>query len=86
MRRQALHGRIVRAYENVLGRQVRYVDWEGAADNVAMLQPGDIAVLENTRFFGGEEKNDPAVARRFAASGFFSSAPTRPASVRSKSK
>jgi phosphoglycerate kinase len=33
------------------------------------LQAGDIAVLENTRFFGGEEKNDPAVTARFAALG-----------------
>src|SRR5690349_24320796 len=61
--------RVIRAYENVLGREVRYVDWEGAAENVAMLQPGDIAVLENTRFFGGEEKNDPAVVERFARLG-----------------
>ena len=53
----------------VLGREVRYVDWEGDTQNVAMLQPGDIAVLENTRFFGGEEKNDPAVIDRFAALG-----------------
>jgi phosphoglycerate kinase len=34
-----------------------------------MLQPGDVAVLENTRFFGGEEKNDPAVVERFAKLG-----------------
>ncbi|TGX55941.1 phosphoglycerate kinase [Sphingomonas gei] len=60
---------IVKPYETVLGRTVRYVDWEGAAANVATLQPGDIAVLENTRFFGGEEKNDPAVVDRFAALG-----------------
>ena len=60
---------IVKPYEAVLGRPVRYVDWEGDAANVAMLQPGDIAVLENTRFFGGEEKNDPAVIDRFAALG-----------------
>ena len=53
----------------VLGREVRYIDWEGAAEAVATLQPGDIAVLENTRFFGGEEKNDPAVIARFAALG-----------------
>ncbi|MDB5667686.1 MAG: pgk [Alphaproteobacteria bacterium] len=61
--------RIVRAYEDVLGREVRYVDWEGDAENVAMLRPGDIAVLENTRFFTGEEKNDPAVVERFARLG-----------------
>ena len=60
---------ITRPYEAVLGRPVRYIDWEGDAANVAMLQPGDIAVLENTRFFGGEEKNDPAVVDRFAALG-----------------
>ncbi|WBH16434.1 phosphoglycerate kinase [Sphingomonas radiodurans] len=60
---------IIRPYSAVLGRSVRYVDWEGDAANVAMLQPGDIAVLENTRFFSGEEKNDPAVVARFAALG-----------------
>ncbi|KQU62354.1 phosphoglycerate kinase [Sphingomonas sp. Leaf339] len=61
--------RITKAYEGVLGRPVRYIDWEGDAAAVATLQPGDIAVLENTRFFGGEEKNDPAVIDRFAALG-----------------
>jgi phosphoglycerate kinase len=60
---------IVPAYSAVLGRPVHYVDWEGDAAAVAKLQSGDIAVLENTRFFGGEEKNDPAVVARFAALG-----------------
>ena len=60
---------ITKPYEAVLGRPVRYIDWEGDTANVAMLQPGDIAVLENTRFFGGEEKNDPTVVERFAALG-----------------
>ncbi|VXC92786.1 phosphoglycerate kinase [Sphingomonas sp. T1] len=60
---------VVRPYSDVLGREVRYVDWEGADDAVAMLEPGDIAVLENTRFFGGEETNDPAVVARFASLG-----------------
>jgi phosphoglycerate kinase len=54
---------------HVLGREVRFVDWEGDTEAVATLQPGDIALLENTRFFGGEEKNDPAVVQRFAALG-----------------
>ncbi|MEA3042491.1 MAG: phosphoglycerate kinase [Sphingomonadales bacterium] len=63
--------RITKAYEGVLGRPVRYVDWESDQENVATLQPGDIAILENTRFFGGEEKNDPAVAQRFARLGDF---------------
>ncbi len=60
---------VVKPYSEVLGREVRYIDWEGADDAVAMLEPGDIAVLENTRFFGGEETNDPAVATRFASLG-----------------
>lgn len=62
---------IVPAYAAVLGRPVTYIDWEGAEAAVAARQPGDIAVLENTRFFGGEEKNDPAVVSRFAALGDF---------------
>ncbi len=60
---------VVRPYSEVLGREVRYIDWEGADDAVATLEPGDIAVLENTRFFGGEETNDDAVVKRFASLG-----------------
>ena len=60
---------VTRPFSEVLGRPVRYVDWEGDAEAVATLQPGDVAVLENTRFFGGEEKNDPAVVERFARLG-----------------
>ncbi len=60
---------VTRPFQDVLGRPVRYIDWEGDAAAVATLQPGDVAVLENTRFFGGEEKNDPAVVQRFAALG-----------------
>src|SRR4051812_20486327 len=60
---------IVPAYEQVLGRPVRFIDWEGADQAVTALRPGEIAMLENTRFFGGEEKNDPAVVERFAGLG-----------------
>lgn len=51
---------------HVLGRPVSYVDWEGDKAAVSALAPGSIAILENTRFFSGEEKNDPAVVERFA--------------------
>lgn len=54
---------------HVLGRPVSYIDWEGDKAAVAALAPGAIAVLENTRFFGGEEKNDTAVIERFASLG-----------------
>ncbi|MBY0520345.1 MAG: phosphoglycerate kinase [Sphingomonas sp.] len=57
------------AYAEVLGRPVTYIDWEGDATAVATLAPGDVALLENTRFFGGEEKNGPATIARFAALG-----------------
>ncbi|MFW2830154.1 phosphoglycerate kinase [Sphingomonas sp. ID0503] len=60
---------ITQPFAAVLGREVRYIDWEGDEAAVATLQPGDIAVLENTRFFGGEEKNDPATIDRFAKLG-----------------
>ena len=60
---------VTRPYAQLLGRPVRFVDWDGAPEAVAMLQPGDIAVLENTRFFAGEEANDPATVATFAALG-----------------
>ncbi len=62
-------GQLTGAYSAVLGRPVHFVDWEGDVASVAALKPGDIAMLENTRFFGGEEKNDPAVVAHFAALG-----------------
>ena len=58
----------------VLGREVRFIDdcrGQDAADAIATLQPGDIAVLENTRFHAGEETNDPALADAMAALGDF---------------
>jgi phosphoglycerate kinase len=57
---------VTKPYETVIGRPVRFIDWEVDEAAVDDLQPGDIAILENTRFFGGEEKNDPAVVERFA--------------------
>jgi phosphoglycerate kinase len=38
---------------------------------VGILRDGDIAVLENTRFWKGEEKNDPELARAIAANADF---------------
>ncbi|MBB4613870.1 phosphoglycerate kinase [Novosphingobium taihuense] len=61
--------KLAQPLSHVLGRAVSYIDWEGDKAAVAALEPGAIAVLENTRFFGGEEKNDPAVIERFASLG-----------------
>lgn len=60
---------LVEPYAAVLGRPVRFIDWEGDSAAVATLNPGDVAILENSRFFEGEERNDPAVVARFAALG-----------------
>jgi phosphoglycerate kinase len=59
---------VTRPYEHVLGRPVRFIgEWDEAS--VATLAPGDVAILENTRFDPGEEANDPAFAARLAALG-----------------
>jgi phosphoglycerate kinase len=42
---------------------------DAAERTVAGLLPGHVAVLENLRFHSGEEKNDPAFAKRLAALG-----------------
>ncbi|USI73694.1 phosphoglycerate kinase [Sphingomonas morindae] len=57
---------------HVLGREVSFIpDCQGADAEaaVAALAPGSIAVLENTRFHAGEEKNDPALAQAMARLG-----------------
>ena len=56
----------------VLGREVRFLDdcqGSATAEAIASLAPGGIAVLENTRFHAGEERNDPALADAMAALG-----------------
>jgi phosphoglycerate kinase len=63
---------VTRAYGEVLGRPVRFVgdcQGPGAMDAVVTMNPGDIAILENTRFHAGEEANDPALAAAMAALG-----------------
>ncbi|SNS37295.1 phosphoglycerate kinase [Sphingomonas laterariae] len=56
----------------VLGRDVAFIDdcvGDAALAAVNALQPGQIAVLENTRFHKGEEKNDPALVAEMAKLG-----------------
>jgi phosphoglycerate kinase len=57
------------ALGEVLGHPVHFAnDCVGvqAQQVIERLAPGDVAVLENTRFYPGEEKNDPALAAEFA--------------------
>jgi len=54
------------------GRSVRFVeDCQGpeAERAISIMLPGNIGVLENTRFHSGEEKNDPELAKAMAALG-----------------
>ncbi|MBA16251.1 MAG: phosphoglycerate kinase [Sphingomonas sp.] len=60
---------VTKPFEAVLGRPVRFIDDQGAADAIATMEPGDIGILENTRFDAGEEKNAPETVARFAALG-----------------
>jgi phosphoglycerate kinase len=57
------------ALGEVLGKHVHFADdciGVQAQQVIERLAPGDVAVLENTRFHPGEEANDPAMARDLA--------------------
>jgi len=58
------------ALRDVLGHDVFFADdciGPIAEEAVARLEPGQVLVMENTRFHAGEEENDPEMARRLAA-------------------
>jgi phosphoglycerate kinase len=63
---------LVQPIHRLSGRSVRFVeDCQGpeAARAITVMLPGNIGVLENTRFHSGEEKNDPELAKGMAALG-----------------
>ncbi len=64
---------IAPALEKALGRPVRFVatDWrdDAAAAAVNAAGPGDVLLMENTRFHPGEEANAADLAAKFAALG-----------------
>lgn len=63
---------VTKPLSDLLGRPVQFVpDCQGeeAERAVAAMNPGDIAILENTRFHAGEEKNDPALVDAMARLG-----------------
>jgi phosphoglycerate kinase len=64
--------RVKPALEAALGRKVVFgADCVGepAKAAIAAAAPGEVVLLENTRFHAGEEKNDPALAAEMAALG-----------------
>lgn len=65
---------VLDALQEVLGREIMFVPeiaGDVVAQSIGILADGDIALLENTRFWPGEEKNDPDLARAVAANGDF---------------
>ena len=63
---------LVRPLAALTGRSVRFIeDCQGpeAARAITTMLPGNIGILENSRFHDGEETNDPALARGMAALG-----------------
>jgi phosphoglycerate kinase len=64
--------RIVRDVEQVLGTPVEFIADPATGGPVTRRLPrGGVALVENTRFWPGEEANDPALAATFAALGDF---------------
>lgn len=65
---------VVQELERLLGAPVTFLADPLTDEAVAAtrrLARGGVAVAENTRFYPGEERNDPELARRFAALGDF---------------
>ncbi|RZK02905.1 MAG: phosphoglycerate kinase [Novosphingobium sp.] len=65
---------VVGAVQATLGREVMFVPeifGDVVKQSIGILRAGDIAILENTRFWQGEEKNDPELAKAIAANGDF---------------
>ena len=63
---------VVRALEKLLGSPVTFLPDPTSSDAATLsrrLPRGGVAVAENTRFYAGEEKNDPQLAQQFAALG-----------------
>ncbi|MGB9858394.1 MAG: phosphoglycerate kinase [Moorellaceae bacterium] len=61
---------VARRLEELLGQPVKKVnDCVGpeVEEAVAQLQPGEVLLLENIRFYPEEEKNDPEFAKKLAA-------------------
>lgn len=60
---------VAKRLQELLGKEVKKAD-EAYGDNVKKqisdLKEGDVLVLENVRFYPGEEKNDPELSKAFA--------------------
>ena len=65
---------VAKRLEELTGHRVNFVestDSDEALKASQTLKPGEILLLENTRFLGGEEKNDPRLSRALSELGDF---------------
>ncbi len=65
---------VVGAVEKVIGKEVMFVPeiyGDVVKQAVGILGPGGVAILENTRFWKGEEKNDPELVKLIAENADF---------------
>ena len=63
---------ILKTLEKTLGTPVEFIaDLSAGVAASRRLPRGGVALVENTRFWPGEEQNDPALARQFADLGDF---------------
>jgi phosphoglycerate kinase len=65
---------VIDAVQDVIGKEVMFcpeIAGPIVAQTVGILGNGDVALLENTRFWKGEEANDPELAKAIAANGDF---------------
>ncbi|MEM6475214.1 MAG: phosphoglycerate kinase [Pseudomonadota bacterium] len=65
---------VVGDVESVLGKELMFipeVSGPVVEQSIGILRDGDIGLLDNTRFWPGEECNDPAFAKGIAAHGDF---------------
>jgi phosphoglycerate kinase len=65
---------VLDALQDVLGREIMFVpeiSGDIVKQSIGILADGDVALLENSRFWPGEEANDPEMAKAIAANGDF---------------
>ncbi|MEL1250438.1 phosphoglycerate kinase [Aurantiacibacter gilvus] len=65
---------VLGAVEEVMDKEIMFIPEVAgpvAAQAIDILGPGDVGLMENTRFWPGEEKNDPEFAKAIAANGDF---------------
>jgi phosphoglycerate kinase len=65
---------VIGAVEKVIGQEIMFVPEVAGpvvAQSIGILGNGDVAILENTRFWKGEEANDPEFAKAIAENGDF---------------